>query len=107
MLFGLSFIMLQFCAFQMSAQAFSGGQHFVSDVSATMHEHKPQQDQNNTAHGKSSPACAVSGCVLPIPASPTLSDVKISPRLQITPLRQVLHGLPPSLSERPPKLVSA
>ncbi|HWD14584.1 hypothetical protein P8H26_02630 [Pseudochrobactrum sp. sp1633] len=114
-LFLLAFMMLQLCAFQMSAQAYAPALSVAANLSTmaapahkTMNhsaEHKaPSTDQHHSTKGM---ACSVSGCVVPVPVPPVMTQIDAIPRVLTAPSMQTLHGLPPALSDRPPISVSA
>ena len=114
MLFLLAFMMLQFCAFQMSAQAYTPVMPVAAEIThvapapETMdhgqHNKAPETGQHHSTKGM---ACAVSGCVMPVPVAPVMAQIDVFPRTPSAPYMQVLHGLPPALSDRPPISVFA
>lgn len=112
MLFLVAFMMLQFCAFQMSAQAYSLPWSVVSETTPTAH-HNAEHGQSHKDmpsdqhHSKKGMACSVSGCVVPVPVPPVMTQLDLIPRVLTVPYMQALHGLPPALSDRPPISVFA
>lgn len=109
-LFLVAFMMLQFCAFQMSAQAYSLPQHEMHETTvAASHspEHGQSHQQSDQHHSKKGMACSVSGCVVPVPVPPAMVQLDLMPRILTAPYMQALHGLPPALSDRPPISVFA
>ena len=115
MLFLLAFMMLQFCAFQMSAQAYTFPIAQINDTSAahssahktTEHGQSHQDMPSDQHHSKKGMACSVSGCVVPVPVPPVMTQLDLIPRVLTVPYMQDLHGLPPALSDRPPISVFA
>ncbi|WP_374806442.1 hypothetical protein [Pseudochrobactrum kiredjianiae] len=115
MLFLLAFMMLQFCAFQMSAQAYTFPVTPINDTIAahssahktTEHGQSHQDMPSDQHHSKKGMACSVSGCVVPVPVPPVMTQLDLIPRVLTVPYMQALHGLPPALSDRPPISVFA
>lgn len=119
MLFLLAFFMLQLCAFQMSAQAyhpaavgpaagFTGthtGAHTDGDAKDVSEKHKSSGNEKH--HSTKGMACSVSGCVIPVPMPPVMAQLQMFSMTPPASNFQVLHGLPPTLSDRPPISVFA
>lgn len=104
LLFVLSFMMLQLCAFQMSAQAFGNGHMVVSLVALNEKAgENHQHDQSKQQHGKTNSACTVTNCAAPLPMPMLLKETMQFSHLMTVAPQQTLHGLPPVLSKRPPK----
>lgn len=105
MLFLAAFIMMQLCALHMSVQGYQPApeaelHHMAGHM---LNQPAPQPDQPHNMQS----ACAVSGCVLPVPLPPVIALAERFARKLTTPDIQTLHGLPPERNERPPISVIA
>lgn len=107
MLFGLSFILLQMCIVQMSAQAFASDHHATAAIHTAETTNPHQQSDSNRHHDKDSAACSVSGCMAPLPKPLIMEKPAVFAREKLVLVQKTLLGLPPVLSERPPKSVFA